>query len=60
MKDIMKTAVNTVHSLLKLKEENPARYDAIMRHGLLYTSSWDEPETTIWDDTETILLGLSP
>lgn len=44
MKNIMKEAVNTVYSLLQLKEEEPEKFETWIRLGSLYTHSWDEPE----------------
>ena len=44
MKNIMKTAVNRVYTLLLVKEEKPDIFNGMIQHGLLYTSSWDDPE----------------
>ena len=44
MKLIMKHAVNWLHTLLRLKTENPEAYAAAVRFGNMYTARWDEPE----------------
>ena len=47
MKLIMKHAVDTVFSLLNMKEQEPEQFNAWMRLGSRYTHSWDEPEENL-------------
>lgn len=44
MKDIMKTAVNRVYTLLVFKRAKPDEFEALMRFGSLFTRRWDDPE----------------
>jgi DNA-binding MarR family transcriptional regulator len=44
MKRLMKTAVNRVFTLLRLREEEPGEYERLLQLGSLYTSRWDPPE----------------
>ena len=43
MKEIMKTAVNRVYTLLRLKQDEPEAFDALIQWGLLSTHRWDDP-----------------
>ena len=44
MKTIMKAAVNRVYKLLKLKANDPAKYEKEIAFGARNTLSWDDPE----------------
>lgn len=44
MKNIMKTAVDRVYSLLKMRDEQPDRYRRAVQVGLRSTMNWDEPQ----------------
>jgi hypothetical protein len=44
MKAIMKSAVNRVYALLRLKSSDPAKYAAQIEFGARYTAAWDDPE----------------
>ena len=44
MKVIMKNAVNRVYRLLRLKIEDPERYEREIALGERYTTNWDNPE----------------
>ena len=44
MKDIMKNAVNSVYTLLLLKDQEPEKYNRLVQLGLLFTVDWDDPE----------------
>jgi hypothetical protein len=44
MKEIMKSAVNKLYRLLRLKVEDPRMYESEVRRGTDYTTAWDEPE----------------
>ena len=46
MKLILKTMVNRVYSLLWLKENKSEGYEAFVKIGELFASSWDEPTLT--------------
>lgn len=39
----MSNAVDHVYSLLRLKAEDPEKYEAEIRFGERYTGSWDDP-----------------
>jgi hypothetical protein len=43
MKRIMKNAVDHVYRLLALKDNDPAKYDAMIDLGSKYTAAWDDP-----------------
>jgi hypothetical protein len=47
MKTIMKTAVNRVFELLKLRNENPAEYKRRVAFSELHTRDWNEPEIPV-------------
>ena len=47
MKLMMKTAVNRVFSLLKLRRENTDEYERLLRWAELQTKNWDAPELTL-------------
>jgi hypothetical protein len=44
MKLLMKTAVNRVFTLLKLREEDPGEYERLLQFASLQTKRWDSPE----------------
>ena len=44
MKLLMKTAVNRVFTLLKLREENSGEYERLLQLGSHYTNRWDPAE----------------
>jgi len=44
MKVIMKNAVNRLYKLLRLKIEDPERYEREIALGERYTTNWDDPE----------------
>ena len=44
MKNIMKTAVNRVYTLLEMKESDPDFFKTMMLGWAATTSHWDEPE----------------
>ena len=44
MKVIMKNAVNQVYKLLRMKVDDPDRYERQMVYGQRCTLSWDDPE----------------
>ena len=44
MKVIMKSAVNHVYKLLRLKADDPERYERQIAFGELYSAKWDDPE----------------
>lgn len=44
MKLIMKNAVNKVYTLLRLKNDDPARYDREIAFGERNAAQWDDPE----------------
>ena len=46
MKVLMKTAVNSVYSLLKLKNEQPDVFEGLLTLGDSYTYNWDPAEFT--------------
>ena len=46
MKRIMKTAVNRVWTLLRMREENPGEYERLLQWASLQTRDWDPPEPT--------------
>lgn len=46
MKNIMRTAVNRVFTLLVLRQENPPAFAASLEFGARYTRSWDDPVLT--------------
>jgi hypothetical protein len=43
MKLIMKAAVDKLYTLLRVKVEDPARYQREVEFGRQYTARWDEP-----------------
>lgn len=43
MKDIMKTAADRVYTLLRLKQDEPEKFNALVKFGSLYASEWDAP-----------------
>jgi hypothetical protein len=43
MHGIMKSAVNQLYRLLRLKIEDPRLYDSEVRRGGSYTAAWDDP-----------------
>lgn len=47
MKMLMKSAVDRVYSLLRMKAESPAEYELRIQFGTLYTASWDDPEDKV-------------
>jgi hypothetical protein len=47
MKNIMTRAVDTVYSLLWLKQNDPEKYDATIALGNRYTQFWDEPKADV-------------
>jgi len=44
MKDLMKSAVNTLYRLLWLREHEPSSYQEKLALGRRYTLRWDDPE----------------
>lgn len=44
MKALMKSAVNRMYALLRLKGGDPDRYEKQIAFGARYTLRWDEPE----------------
>ena len=44
MKDIMKTAVNRVYTLLLLRDQKHDIFNYAVQVGSLYTNDWDDPE----------------
>jgi hypothetical protein len=44
MKAIMKSAVNRLYALLRLKNSDPDGYAEQIAFGARYTGQWDEPE----------------
>jgi len=44
MKDLMKSAVNTLYQLLWLREHEPSSYQEKLALGRRYTMRWDDPE----------------
>jgi len=44
MKAIMKSAVNRLYELLRLKANDPDGYEKQIAFGLRYVAQWDEPE----------------
>ena len=44
MKAIMKSAVNSVYKLLKLKADDPDGYERQIAYGERCTANWNEPE----------------
>jgi hypothetical protein len=44
MKVIMKSAVDHVYKLLRLKADDPERYERQIAYGERCTANWDEPE----------------
>jgi hypothetical protein len=44
MKEIMKSAVDQLYRLLRLKIEDPQMYRSEIRRGASHTASWDEPD----------------
>jgi len=44
MKAIMKSAVNRMYALLRLKHDDPDAYAKEIAFGARYTARWDEPE----------------
>jgi hypothetical protein len=46
MKEISKNAVDMVYKLLWLKQNDPAKYEAMLGLGKRYTRSWDEPKVS--------------
>lgn len=44
MKHLMKTAVNRVFTLLKLREGDPGEYERLLQFASLQTKRWDVPE----------------
>jgi hypothetical protein len=44
MKTIMKAAVDKLYSLLRIKAEDPARYDRQIKFGIQYAARWDAPD----------------
>ena len=44
MKRIMKKAVDTVFTLMWLKEHEPEAYRSLIESGSWFTSQWDEPK----------------
>jgi hypothetical protein len=44
MKTIMKSAVNRIYALLRLKSGDPVGYSAQIEFGARYTAAWDDPE----------------
>jgi hypothetical protein len=44
MKLIMKTAVNQVYKLLRMKVDDPERYERQLTYGERCTYMWDDPE----------------
>lgn len=47
MKMLMKSAVDRVYALLRMKAESPAKYEARIQFGTVYTASWDDPEDNV-------------
>lgn len=45
MKAIMKNAVDRVYQLLRMKSEDPGRYDDQIEFGNRYTRGWGDPDT---------------
>ena len=43
MKVIMKEAVDRVYTMLRLKQDEPEQFDALLQFGSVYTSHWDDP-----------------
>jgi hypothetical protein len=46
MKRIMKAATDKLYTLLRVKTEDPARYQRQVEIGQRYTARWDEPSYT--------------
>jgi len=44
MKVIMKSAVNHVYKLLRLKADDPEGYESQIAFGERYSAKWDDPE----------------
>lgn len=44
MKTLMKNAVNHVHHLLQMRDQDPERYQNAISVGLLTSFHWDDPE----------------
>ena|ERR1051325_9163393 len=43
MKAIMKSAVDNLYELLRMKIESPTQYESRIEFGARYTKRWDEP-----------------
>ena len=43
MKVIMKKAVDRVYTMLRLKQDEPERFDDVVQSASVYTSDWDDP-----------------
>ena len=39
----MKSAADWVYTLMRLKQDAPEQYIALVQFGVLYTSDWDDP-----------------
>ena len=46
MRMLMKTAVNRVFTVLKLRDEQPDTFEGLLRMGDLFTKDWDPAEFT--------------
>ena len=44
MKIIMKAAVDKLYTLLRIKAEDPTRYDRQIKFGMQYAARWDAPD----------------
>ncbi len=43
MRQIMKSAVDRMYTLLTMKQTSPQTYEALLSFGELYTTEWDDP-----------------
>ena len=49
MKVIMKKAVDRVYTMLRLKQDEPERFDDLVQFASRYTSNWDDPVFNLTD-----------
>ena len=49
MKVITKKAVDRVYTMLRLKQDEPERFDALVQFSSRYTSDWDDPVFNLTD-----------
>ncbi|MCW5963619.1 MAG: hypothetical protein KIT83_06245 [Bryobacterales bacterium] len=47
MRILIKSAVDRIYALLKMKSEYPEHYDEMIKAGALFTAAWDDPEDNV-------------